>query len=104
MVYSFFVGMFVGLPIGCYLREVGYANKFKSAYKIFFPDQGIMKSDKLKNKSAQFFESLKRGEVEAKDFEKYVYGGQHNNRQSDVKEVEKEQQKLQILRDMKREL
>ena len=28
MVYAFFAGLFIGLPIGCYLRERGYVNKF----------------------------------------------------------------------------
>ena len=58
MVYSFFVGMFLGLPLGCYLREVGYAGKFKSAYGIFFPDKGLIKSDVMRNKSKEFFDGL----------------------------------------------
>lgn len=37
MVYAFFVGMALGLPLGCYLREVGYAQKLKNAYGIFVP-------------------------------------------------------------------
>ena len=101
MVYSFFVGMFLGLPLGCYLREVGYAGKFKSAYQIFFPDQGLLKGDKLRNKSKDFFDGLQRGDVDAKDFEKYVYGGQHNNRQSDVKDIEAEMDKQNILRELR---
>jgi hypothetical protein len=35
MVYAFFTGLFIGLPVGCYLREAGYAKKFKNAYNIF---------------------------------------------------------------------
>jgi hypothetical protein len=37
MVYAFFVGLFVGLPIGCYLREKGYTNKVMKAYEVFTP-------------------------------------------------------------------
>jgi hypothetical protein len=45
MVYAFFVGMFVGLPFGCYLREVGYAKKFRNAYEIFVPPPEANKFD-----------------------------------------------------------
>jgi hypothetical protein len=45
MVYAFFVGLFVGLPVGCYLREAGYQRKFKNAYQQFAPDNGSLKSD-----------------------------------------------------------
>lgn len=55
MVYAFCVGMFIGLPVGCYLREVGYAHKFQSAYSIFFPDTDIEKKDKFRNRSKEFF-------------------------------------------------
>ena len=78
MVYAFMFGLFVGLPLGCYLREAGYARKFQNAYNIFFPDTNEMKMDRYKNKSKEFFENLKKGQVEAKDFERYIYGGQYN--------------------------
>lgn len=35
MVYAFFVGATLGLPLGCYLREVGYAKKLQDAYHVF---------------------------------------------------------------------
>jgi hypothetical protein len=37
MVWAFAVGLFVGLPIGCYLRERGYAQKIIRAYDIMNP-------------------------------------------------------------------
>ena len=37
MVYAFFVGITLGLPLGCYLREVGIAGKIKNAYNVFVP-------------------------------------------------------------------
>ena len=37
MVYAFFVGLTIGLPLGCYMREAGYVHKIKSAYNVFVP-------------------------------------------------------------------
>ena len=74
MVYAFMIGMFVGLPVGCYLREAGYARKFQNAYDIFFPDQKEVRSDKFRNRSKEFFDNLKKGQVDPKDFERYIYG------------------------------
>ena len=51
MVYAFFVGLTVGLPVGCYLREVGYAKKLKDAYYIFAAAPDTHTSDKFKSKS-----------------------------------------------------
>ena len=45
MVYAFFVGMFVGLPIGCYLRERGYTQKVMKAYDVISPAGDLKKSD-----------------------------------------------------------
>jgi hypothetical protein len=47
MVYAFFVGLTVGLPLGCYMREAGYANKLKSAYNVFVPPTDANKSEKF---------------------------------------------------------
>ena len=94
MVYAFFVGLTVGLPVGCYMREVGYAQKIKNAYNVFVPPPEADKSNQLKSKSGQFYNNLKKGQVEAKDFERYVYGGTHNLKTNDAadraeKDVEK---------------
>lgn len=51
MVYAFFGGMFVGLPIGCYLREKGYHSKAIKAYEIFNPKERVRNSEVLKSKS-----------------------------------------------------
>ena len=37
MVYSFFVGMFLGFPVGCYLRETGYHKRALEAYRVLVP-------------------------------------------------------------------
>lgn len=83
MVYSFMFGLFIGLPIGCYLRETGYARKFNTAYNIFFPDKNEHKSDQFRNRSKEFFDNLKKGQVDNTDFERYIYGAQFNKRTSD---------------------
>lgn len=80
MVLAFCVGLFVGLPVGCYLREVGYARKFKAAYEVFVPTDTTPKADKFKNKSKEFYDNLARGQVDHKDFERYIYGGTYNLR------------------------
>jgi hypothetical protein len=51
MVYAFFVGVTLGLPLGCYLREVGTSNKLQNAYNIFVPRADAHQMDKLKSKS-----------------------------------------------------
>ena len=86
MVYAFFIGLFVGLPIGCYLREVGYASKIQRAYQVLSPPQDSQKFDKLKSKSCQFYDDLKKGQVENKDFERYIYGGQHIKKNPDERD------------------
>ena len=94
MVYAFFVGMFVGLPFGCYLSEVGYAKKFRNAYEIFVPPPEANKFDQYKNKSAEFYENIKRGQVDHKEFERYIYGGTKNLRsKDDIDEAEAKAQK-----------
>ena len=45
MVVAFFVGLTVGLPIGCYLREKGYTRKAGEAFRIFYPYTGEKKFD-----------------------------------------------------------
>ncbi len=87
MVYSFFVGLTIGLPVGCYLREVGYANKIKDAYHVLVPAPEADKSLQYKNKSEDFYKNLKRGNAEAKDFERYIYGGTHNLRSKDQADI-----------------
>lgn len=47
MVYAFFVGAFVGLPLGCYLREIGIAKKMQDAYNVLVPPPGAHQMDKF---------------------------------------------------------
>jgi len=37
--YAFGVGLFVGLPLGCYLREKGITNKLRKAYREVVPEK-----------------------------------------------------------------
>ena len=91
MVYAFFVGVTIGLPLGCYLREVGYARKIKNAYNIFVPVSSERESDKYINKSSQFYDNIKKGQVDPKDFERYIYGGSYADRTLDsIDKVETE--------------
>jgi hypothetical protein len=83
MVYAFMFGLFLGLPVGCYLREAGYANKFQTAYNLFFPNQHEVKMDRYRDKSKEFYDNLKKGNVAVEDFERYVYGGEKNRKVQD---------------------
>jgi hypothetical protein len=74
MVWAFAAGLFVGLPIGCYLREKGYSRKAKQAYDIFNPNRD-KQMDKFRDTNKEFYDNLKKGEVQHEDFERYIYGG-----------------------------
>jgi hypothetical protein len=87
MVYAFGLGLFLGLPLGCYLREVGYANKIRSAYEVFVPPPTADKSDRFRNKAGDFYKNLQKGQADVKDFERYVYGGSHNERSKDATDI-----------------
>ena len=45
MVYAFGVGLLIGLPVGCYLREKGYTQKAMKAYEVFSGKAPEKKSD-----------------------------------------------------------
>jgi len=83
MVSAFIVGLTFGLPLGCYMREVGYAKKLQDAYRVFVPAPSTHTSDELKNKNVNFYENIKKGQVDPKEFERYVYGGQYAKRNQD---------------------
>lgn len=91
MVYAFFVGLTLGLPLGCYLREQGYASKLKNAYHVFVPPPDAHQSDKFKNTNKQFYDNIKKGQVDHTEFERYIYGGTYAKRSQDnVDKVEEE--------------
>jgi|LauGreDrversion4_2_1035121.scaffolds.fasta_scaffold1152287_1 hypothetical protein len=95
MVYAFFVGLTLGLPLGCYMREAGYAHKIRSAYNVFVPPPETNKAEQYKSKAKDFYRNIRKGETEAKDFERYIYGGSHNLRSSDeADKVEKDVEKV----------
>ena len=39
--------------------------------------------DKYKNKTDEFYKNIKKGQVDAKEFERYVYGGSYAQRNAD---------------------
>ena len=86
MVYAFGVGLFIGLPIGCYLREKGYAHKIRQAYDIFNTKRDERKMDQFQSTNKQFYDNLKKGQVNNEDFERYIYGGTFNKRTSDERD------------------
>ena len=55
MVYAFFAGLFVGLPVGCYLRERGYANKLNDAFRVFYPYTGAKHVDRFPDTNKEFY-------------------------------------------------
>ncbi|TNV72714.1 hypothetical protein FGO68_gene3592 [Halteria grandinella] len=91
MVYAFALGVTLGLPLGCYLRETGLARKLQSAYGLFVAPPDTHSSEKYKNKSEQFYKNIKKGQVDPTQFERYVYGGSYAQRTSDeVDKIESE--------------
>lgn len=55
----------------------------QNAYNIFVPPPDAHQSDKYKNQSEKFFNNLKKGNVDPKEFERYVYGGNYADRNKD---------------------
>lgn len=86
MVYAFSIGLFLGIPFGCYLREKGYAGKMKKAYEVFYPSPNESQEAKLRPKTQEFYDNLAKGQVEHSDFERYIYGGSYNQRSRDERD------------------
>lgn len=101
MVWAFCVGLFVGLPVGCYLREVGYSRKAKDAWAVLFPDNGNVQMDRFRNNGVEFSEKLKKGEAQVQDFERYIYGGTKNLKNLDERDREEEKERQKILKDIR---
>lgn len=97
MALAFGVGLVVGIPAGCYLRERGYTQKAVQAYELFSPKTNAKKSDQFQNTNKQFYDNIKKGQVNHEDFERYIYGGTYNKKTTDDRDkVEDEmRQKLQ---------
>ena len=74
MVYFFFAGMMVGLPVGCMLRERRYHLRFLEAYRVLVPAPEAPQLDKFRDTRAEFYKDLQKGQADPKDFERYVYG------------------------------
>jgi hypothetical protein len=85
--YAFVTGMFIGLPFGCYLREVGVAKKLRNAYELFVPAPAADRMDKFRSKSDDFYKNLKKGQADVKDFERYIYGGNYNEMSKDATDI-----------------
>merc|ERR1712228_689882 len=103
MVYLFVGGLFLGLPVGCWMREKNYHARFIKAYHVIVPPQEAPAIDKFRDTRKEFYEDLKKGKVENKDFERYVYGGFENKRKDDrdVEEQKEFEEKKKIERDVK---
>ena len=74
MVYFFVAGVFVGLPVGCVLREKRYHHKFIEAYRVLVPKDQAAQLDKFRDTRQEYFQDLQKGMADEKDFERYVYG------------------------------
>ena len=85
MVWAFCVGLVVGLPAGCYLREKGYAKRMRHAYHAMLPDDKGLSTDNLdkllpNQKREKFYRDVEKGLVRPEDFERYIYGGTHDRK------------------------
>jgi hypothetical protein len=69
--YAFFVGGVFGMPLGCYLREKGFSDRFVRAYRELQPRK---EEDELKSETDEFYKAVKLGRADPKDFERYIYG------------------------------
>ena len=101
MVLAFVVGLVVGLPVGCYLREMGYAGKVKKAYQVFSPLSNERKIVKYENKTKEFYDSIAKGDADHKDFERYIYGGSYNKRNNDDRDDIETQIRIDIDKNFK---
>ena len=83
--YIFGAGLLVGLPLGCYMRERGFDKRFIRAYAAINPDRKpyIKNRELLQNQNEKFYADLKKGVADPKDFERYIYGGAYNTRNTD---------------------
>ena len=103
MVYFFLAGVFVGLPMGCMLREKQYHKRFIEAYRVLVPRQQAAQSEKYRDTRTEYFNDLQKGMADAKDFERYVYGqsAQLFKDDRDKQEQQTYEEKKAIERDVK---
>ena len=85
MVWAFCTGLVIGFPVGCYLREKGYATRLRNAYVAVAPEQSKYTTDNLQKllpdqRRNQFYRDLKTGDAKPQDFERYIYGGQYSRK------------------------
>lgn len=73
------VGLFIGLPAGCYLREAGYHHRALRAYHVLVPKSEAPKSDGFRNSAEEYHENMMQGKADVKDFERYIYGDSYNS-------------------------
>ena len=85
MVWTFCVGMVLGFPVGCYLRETGYTKKMRNAYHALNPNADEFPTDNLEKlmpnqKRDKFYKDLEKGLAKPSDFERYIYGGNYDRK------------------------
>lgn len=105
MVILFVGGLALGLPAGCWLRERNYHLRFVKAYQQLVPPSDTPQTDAFRDTRAEFYEDLKKGKADPKDFERYIYG-KHAQKQRytderDVAEAKQAESKSKIEREFK---
>ena len=53
---------------------------------MFTPPDANLKEDKFKSTNKEFYQNLARGQVDYRDFERYIYGGTYNKRNQDSRD------------------
>ena len=71
------------------------------AYDILSPQNGINKDEVQRAKSHQFYDNLQKGQVQNTDFERYIYGGNYNEKISDDRDKIEDEIQLKMLQDFK---
>ena len=51
-------GVFVGLPVGCMLRERNYHRRFIRAYQVLVPPPEEAQMDKFRDTRTEFYKDL----------------------------------------------
>eukprot|EP00353_Schmidingerella_taraikaensis_P010301 CAMPEP_0185582906 /NCGR_PEP_ID=MMETSP0434-20130131/21202_1 /TAXON_ID=626734 ORGANISM="Favella taraikaensis, Strain Fe Narragansett Bay" /NCGR_SAMPLE_ID=MMETSP0434 /ASSEMBLY_ACC=CAM_ASM_000379 /LENGTH=65 /DNA_ID=CAMNT_0028201863 /DNA_START=9 /DNA_END=206 /DNA_ORIENTATION=+ len=64
MVRFFAAGMFVGFPLGCYLREAGLHKRIQAAYKALNPGEDAPKMNQFRDTTQDFYRDLQAGRAQ----------------------------------------
>lgn len=78
---SFFVGVAIGLPVGCYLREIGFGNRLNKAFREIVPRE---KKDELVNEAGMFYQSMRQGMANPDEADRYIWGPSATTSKDDI--------------------